>query len=131
LKSWEAGMGDLYEGIIFPVKATVLASAGKGCRVGHPVGQCWFLKGVPAGICSFAFYGIFPAYWTLHFGGSDPSENDPDRMQVTCPAAGCGAQFLVQRVSDEEAAQLAEAAKVITLDDLLKTVPLGLSRQVK
>ena len=124
-------MGDLYEGIIFPVKATVLTSAGQGCRVGHPVGQCWLLKGVPPGICSFAFYAMFPANWTLLFGGSDPNESDPDQMRVTCPAPDCGAQFLVQRISNDEAAQLAEAAKVITLDDLLKTIPAGLSRQVK
>jgi uncharacterized repeat protein (TIGR04076 family) len=124
-------VGNPYEGIMFPAKGTVVTASGPGCRVGHAEGQTWLLKGVPPGICSFAFNAMFPAYWTLRFGGSDPSEANPDQMHVTCSAVGCGAQFRIERVSDEEAAHLREAASLITLDDLARTIPSGLSRQVR
>ena len=124
-------MSNPYEGVLFPVKAIVLTSASEGCRVRHPVGQSWLLRSVPPGICSFAFNTMFPAYWTLLFGGSDPHESDADQMHVTCQAAGCGAQFLVQRISDEEAIRMEEAARLISLEDLARTIPSGLSKRVK
>lgn len=119
-----------YEGIMFPVKATVTEPAGAGCAVRHPPGQSWYMRGMPAGICSFAFQAMFPAYWTLHFGGADPSEPDPDQMTVTCSRAGCGARFRLQRIAVEEAAELEAAAAAITVEDLLATIPQGLSRRV-
>ena len=124
-------MSNPYEGLLFPVKAAAVAEAGAGCRVRHPLGQTWLLKGVPPGICSFAFNAMFPAYGTLLFGGSDPYEAEPGQMHVTCQAAGCGARFQVQRISDEEAATLEQAARLITLEDLAKTIPAGLSKRLK
>ncbi len=53
---------------------------------------------------------MFPAYWTLRFGGADPNEEKPDQIHVTCSRAGCEARFLIERISDEEAAELEKAA---------------------
>lgn len=102
-----------YEGVMFPVKGEVVSASGDGCRVPHAAGQAWYMKGVPAGICSFAFNAMFPAYWTLRFGGSDPSEPDPDAMHVTCSTHGCGAVFRLSRVTAEEAERLAREAMLI------------------
>lgn len=118
-----------YEGLMFPVKATVVKATGDGCRVNHEEGQSWLMKGVPAGICSFAFNVMFPAYWTLRFGGSDPAEEAPDVMTVTCSVPGCGASFRVERIDDEEAQQMATQASLITIEDLAETIPSGLSRK--
>ncbi len=89
------------------------------------------MKGVPPGICSFAFNAMFPAYWTLRFGGADPSEENPDQMHVTCSGRDCGAMFRMERIPEEEATMLHEATSLITLDDLVRTVPSGLSRKVR
>jgi uncharacterized repeat protein (TIGR04076 family) len=120
-----------YEGIMFPVKATVITGCGGGCRVQHGVGQTWYMRGVPAGICSFAFQAMFPAYWTLRFGGIDPNEANPDQMHVACERAGCVAQFRLERISAEEAATLQQAMEMISVDDLLASIPAGLSKRVK
>jgi uncharacterized repeat protein (TIGR04076 family) len=119
------------EQVVFPVKATVLSTAGAGCPVGHPVGQTWLLKGVPAGICAFAFNAMFPAYWTLLFGGDDPRTTETGAMQVTCSAAGCGAAFSVKRVPASEAAGLEANANLISLEELQKTIPARVSRQTQ
>lgn len=72
---------------------------------------------------------MFPAYWTLRFGGSDPGEVDPDQMNVTCARGGCGARFRLERISEEEAEDLTSRQELITLDDLLEEIPDGLSRR--
>ena len=124
-------MGNPYAGVLFPVKATVETGCGPGCRAPHRAGQSWYLRGVPPGICSFAFNAMFPAYWTLHFGGSDPAEPDPDQMHATCAQAGCGARFRLERISEAEANELQAQASAISLEDLAKTIQSGLSRKVK
>jgi uncharacterized repeat protein (TIGR04076 family) len=121
---------DPYAGIMFPVKATVVEGCGPGCRAPHPAGTTWLMKGVPPGICSFAFNAMFPVFWALRFGGSDPAEPDPDQMHVTCNVPGCGARFRVERISNDEAAELLAIANTITLEDLARTIPTGLSRKV-
>lgn len=120
-----------YEGIMFPVKATVIEKCGDGCRVKHDVGQTWYMRGVPAGICSFAFQAMFPAYWTLRFGGTDPNEENPDQMHAMCGRWNCGAAFRLERISQTEAEELEQARQEVSLDDLLATIPDGLSRRVK
>ena len=75
-------MGNQYDGIMFPVKTTVVEGCGPTCRVRHEAGQVWFMRSTPPGICSFAFNAIFPAYWTLRFGGIDPGESDPDDEEL-------------------------------------------------
>jgi len=108
-----------YEGVMFPVKGEVVEACGSGCRAPHAVGEAWYMKGVPAGICSFAFNAMFPAYWTLRFAGVDPSEADPDAMHVTCSTRGCGAVFRLSRISVEEAERLASADRLIPADEVL------------
>lgn len=121
-------MGNQYDGLMFPVKTTVVEGCGPTCRVRHEAGQFWFMRSTPPGICSFAFNAIFPAYWTLRFGGIDPGESDPDVMHVGCSVKGCNAQFRVERISEDEAGELLAQADMITIDDLLSTFPQGLSR---
>lgn len=99
-----------YEGVMFPVKTTVIRDCGPGCTVKHKAGKSWYMRGLPSGICSFAYQAMFPAYWTLRFGGADPNEEKPDQIHVTCSRAGCEARFLIERISDEEAAELQKAA---------------------
>jgi uncharacterized repeat protein (TIGR04076 family) len=124
-------MDNPYEGIMFPVKATVVAPSGQACRAPHREAQTWLMKGVPPGICSFAFNAMFPVYWTLRFGGRDPAEENPDQMSVACPVPGCDAQFCIERIGDEEAGQLAAAAATVSLEELASTIPSGLSRKVR
>ncbi len=123
-------MDNPYEGVMFPVKTTVVEACGAGCRAPHAAGQAWLIKGVPPGICSFAFNTIFPVYWTLHLGGAVPSAHNPVQMHASCSVPGCVARFLVVRVSAAEAAELLAVANTITLEDLVKTFPTGLSRKL-
>lgn len=122
-------MGNIYEGLMFPVKATVTTGCGPGCRAPHKEGQVWYMRSTPAGICSFAFNAMFPVYWTLRFGGTDPSEPDPDAMNVSCGQPSCGARFRVERVSEAEAQELQAQSDLITTEDLQRAFPEGLSRR--
>ncbi len=122
-------MGNNFEGVMFPVKATVVTGCGPACRAPHETGKVWHMRSTPPGICSFAFNAMFPAYWTLRFGGTDPAEADPDAMHVGCSVPGCHAQFRVERISEAEAQELQAQASLITLDDLLSSFPEGLSVQ--
>lgn len=124
-------MSNPYQGIMFPVKGTVVEACGPACSVNHPVGTSWLLRGLPAGICSWAFNSIFPAYWTLRFGGVDPNEPNPDQMHVVCGRMGCHARFRIERISEAEAEAKRAAANLITLEDLEKSIPVGLSRRVR
>lgn len=119
-----------YEGVMFPVKATVSGGSGEGCRARHAPGQEWFMKGVPAGICSFAFNAMFPAYWTLRFGGRDPAEADPDAINVKCSNANCAATFRLTRISGEEAEQLERQSNAIAPAEI-PVIGSGVSRRVR
>jgi len=122
-------MGNDFEGLMFPIKATVTQGCGAGCRAPHAAGQVWYMRSTPPGICSFAFNAMFPVYWTLRFGGVDPAEENPDVMHATCSQPGCGAQFRVERISESEAAELQAQADLITTESLQKTFPEGLSQR--
>jgi len=56
------------------------------CVAEHKVGD-EFLIGdkAPVGMCSWAFYAIFPFVTVLQFGGSFPWEEDPDKATIACP----------------------------------------------
>ncbi len=124
-------MGNDFEGLMFPVKATVTKGCGAGCRVSHDVGQVWLMRSTPPGICSFAFNAMFPAYWTLRFGGSDPREDNPDVMHVGCSQPACGAQFRVERIAESEAEEFQVQADNNTTEELQKSFPVGLSRRIE
>jgi len=103
-------MENIYEGVMFKVKGTVLSKGGETCAVQHEKGESWLMRGIPEGICSHAFAAMFPAYWVLRFGGKDPNEENPDEIHVQCSRKSCGATFLLERISDEEAARMQEEA---------------------
>ncbi len=65
--------------------ARVVSQKGT-CEAGHRVGDEFHLEGnTPSGMCSWAFYTLFPFAKVLQYGGSFPWENDPNKAIVACP----------------------------------------------
>ena len=65
--------------------ARVISQRGV-CEAGHKVGDEFAIKqNTPEGMCSWAFYTLFPFAEVLQFGGSFPWEEDPNRTTVACP----------------------------------------------
>lgn len=69
----------------YDVMVKVISQRGT-CVAGHRVGD-EFLIGdkTPVGMCSWAFYTVFPFASTLQFSGSFPWEEDPEKAIVACP----------------------------------------------
>lgn len=67
------------------VTAKVISQKGT-CSAGHKVGDEFVIgdKTTP-GMCSWAFYTLFPFAEVLQFGGSFPWEENPNRATVACP----------------------------------------------
>ena len=56
------------------------------CEAGHRVGDEFIIgQKTPPGICSWAFYTLFPFAEVLQFGGSFPWEKDPNKATIACP----------------------------------------------
>jgi len=90
-------MADMY-----PVKLTVVSQKGH-CAAGHKVGDEFESSGMtPGGICLTAFNALFPAMWTLMFGGSFPWSKNPDAERVACPDAENPVVFELQRIRPRE-----------------------------
>jgi len=69
----------------YKVVARVVSQKGT-CAAGHKVGDEFAVGDcTSAGMCSWAFYILFPAAVTLQFGGAFPWESDPDKCVVACP----------------------------------------------
>ena len=67
------------------VVAKVISQRGT-CEAGHRVGDEFVIgQKAPLGICSWAFYTLFPFAEVLQFGGSFPWEKDPNRATIACP----------------------------------------------
>lgn len=67
------------------VVAKVISQKGI-CVAGHRVGDEFVIgQKTPPGMCSWAFYCLFPFAEVLQFGGSFPWEDDPDKATVACP----------------------------------------------
>lgn len=67
------------------VIAEVVSQQGT-CAAGHRVGDKFAIgQQTEAGICSWAFYSLFPFAGVLQFGGAFPWGNDKDRVTVACP----------------------------------------------
>ncbi len=67
------------------VIARVISQEGT-CEAGHRVGDEFVIgQTTPAGMCSWAFYTLFPFAEPLEFGGSFPWESGPDKVRVACP----------------------------------------------
>jgi uncharacterized repeat protein (TIGR04076 family) len=67
------------------VIATVISQRGI-CEAGHRVGDEFVIgQKTPPGLCSWAFYTLFPFAEVLQFGGSFPWEENPNKATVACP----------------------------------------------
>ncbi len=70
---------------MYDVIARVISQKGT-CEAGHRVGDEFTIgQKVLPGICSWAFYTLFPFAEVLQFGGSFPWEKDPNKATITCP----------------------------------------------
>jgi uncharacterized repeat protein (TIGR04076 family) len=69
----------------YRVSATVISQKGT-CEAGCKLGDKFIIADkTPSGMCSWAFYTIFPFASALQVGGSFPWEKDEDKAVVACP----------------------------------------------
>ena len=70
----------------YEVLAEVVSQKGT-CAAGHRAGDVFNLGDkVPEGMCSWAFYALFPFATVMQYGGAFPwAKKDPDRTTVACP----------------------------------------------
>jgi uncharacterized repeat protein (TIGR04076 family) len=81
------------------VIARVISQKGT-CAAGHRVGDEFVIGDkTPLGVCSWAFYTLFPFAEVLQYGGSFPWEDDPNRATVACPDPGNPVVFELRRSS--------------------------------
>jgi uncharacterized repeat protein (TIGR04076 family) len=67
------------------VVAKIISKRGT-CEAGHRVGDEFVIgQKTPPGLCSWAFYTLFPFAEVLQFGGSFPWEENPNKATVACP----------------------------------------------
>jgi len=67
------------------VIARVISQTGS-CAAGHRVGDEFVIgQTTPAGLCSWAYYSLFPFAEVLQFGGSFPWEESSEKTTVACP----------------------------------------------
>lgn len=80
------------------VVATVVSQKGT-CEAGLEVGDEFVIGSTtPAGMCSWAFYALFPFAEVLQYGGSFPWESDVGRATVACPDPANPVVFELRRV---------------------------------
>ena len=80
------------------VIARVISQKGT-CAAGHKVGDEFIIgEMTPSGVCTWAFYTLFPFAEVLQFGGSFPWEEDANKTTVACPDAGNPVVFELRRV---------------------------------
>ncbi|MFH1032858.1 MAG: TIGR04076 family protein [Chloroflexota bacterium] len=77
--------------------AEVISQKGR-CEAGHKVGDKFIIgQETPPGLCSWAFYVLFPFAQVLEFGGAFPWEKDKDTATVACPDADNPVVFRMRR----------------------------------
>ena len=87
------------------VIARVILQKGT-CAAGHRVGDEFVIGDkTPLGVCSWAFYTLFPFAEVLQYGGSFPWEDDPNRATVACPDPGNPVVFELRRSSASQGQQ--------------------------
>ena len=80
------------------VVAKVISQKGT-CAAGHKVGDEFIIgEMTPSGVCTWAFYTLFPFAEVLQFGGSFPWEEDANKTTVACPDPGNPVVFELRRV---------------------------------
>ncbi len=79
------------------VVAKVISQKGT-CEAGHRVGDEFVIgQSTPNGMCSWAFYTLFPFAEVLQFGGGFPWEKDPSKTTVACPDPGNPVVFELEK----------------------------------
>jgi len=79
------------------VIATVISQKGT-CSAGHRAGDEFVIgQHTPQGMCSWAFYTLFPFATPLQVGGSFPWEEDEDKAIVACPDSANPVVFELRR----------------------------------
>jgi len=69
----------------YKVVAKVLSQKGS-CAANHKVGEEFMIGDMtPEGMCSWAFYSMFPFVSVLQSGGSFPWEESEGKGTVVCP----------------------------------------------
>lgn len=87
------------------VVARVISQKGT-CAAGHKVGDEFLIgEATPPGMCSWAFYTLFPFAEVLQYGGSFPWEDDPNRATVACPDPGNPVVFELRGLSASQTQQ--------------------------
>jgi len=82
----------------YQVVARVVSQKGS-CVAEHKEGDEFLVADkTPTGMCSWAFYAIFPFVTALQFGGSFPWENDRDKATVACPDPANPVVFELRRL---------------------------------
>jgi len=96
----------------YQVKAKVISQKGT-CSAGHKVGDEFIIgETVPDGMCSWAFYTLFPFVSGLQSGGSFPWEKDPDQATVACPDAENPLVFQLTRVINTQDSSINNQIKI-------------------
>lgn len=81
------------------IKATVISQKGT-CSAGHREGDEFTIADKTApGMCSWAFYTLFPFAEVLQYGGDFPWEKNPDKTTVACPDPENPVVFELKRFS--------------------------------
>ena len=92
-------------GSINPKKMVVEVAQCTGkCFYGYKLGQKWETKGLQTipNFCGAAFHTMFPALFSLNFGGNFWFMKDPDSIDtVTCPDGG-KIVFKVTRIEEDK-----------------------------
>jgi uncharacterized repeat protein (TIGR04076 family) len=82
----------------YAVKAKIVSQKGH-CEAAHKVGDEFTIGDrTPEGMCSWAFYTLFPFASALQAGGAFPWEKDRDTAIVACPDSANPVVFELRRV---------------------------------
>jgi uncharacterized repeat protein (TIGR04076 family) len=80
------------------IVARVISQQGT-CEAGHKVGDEFVIgQTTPPGMCSWAFYTLFPHAEPLEFGGSFPWGDSQDKVRVACPDPDNPVVFELRRI---------------------------------
>ena len=81
--------------------ARVISQKGR-CEAGHRVGDEFIIGQIsPPGLCSWAFYTLFPFAEALQFGGDFPWEKQHGTARVACPDPDNPVIFELRRTTEE------------------------------
>lgn len=82
----------------YKIKATVINQKGH-CEAGHKVGDEYIIGDtIPAGICTWTFFSLFPFISALQSGGAFPWEDDKETATVACPDPTNPVVFELKRI---------------------------------